>query len=77
MQLSSINPILLDFNVSNDLANYMTTVYDQSYNSLYHGMVKVDPNYSTSVKNLENQLDNVLLDNNLTLVQLFNKSAIK
>ena len=55
----------------------MTTVYDQSYNSLYHGMVKVDPNYSTSVKNLENQLDNVLLDSNLTLVQLFNKSAIK
>ena len=55
----------------------MTTVYDQSYNSLYHGMIKVDPNYSTLVKKLENQLDNVLLNNNVTLVQLFNKTAIK
>ena len=74
VQLSSY---VTEYGIDNDLANYMSTVFDPAFAATLVAMTKFQPDFKNLIGNLETALDNLLVNNNITMLQLFKNVAIR
>ena len=79
MKFSFINHyFLLEFNISESLANYMTMVVDTKYSIQNDFMVEIqNDDDNNMLTELKNQLNNILNKTQLRLDELFKKVAVR
>ena len=70
-------PFWTDYGIDNNLANYMTTVFDTSFGAILSTMLQLDPEFANLIDTLENSLDSILAEKNLTMFQLIKNVAFK
>ncbi len=63
--------------ISDDMANYITMALDPSAGAIYQLMSRQISNYEDRIAELEDQLDQVLLSKNITILDLFHRIAIR
>ncbi len=63
--------------ISNEMANYLTMALDPNAANIYELMSKQIPNYREKIMNLEDELDEILISKNISIVNLFHKIAIR
>jgi len=63
--------------ISPNLANYMTMALDPNVGHLVSFMREEVPTYDQLLKDLQSELDDKLYSQNLTLIELFHKIAMK
>ena len=69
---------LLEFNISESLANYMTMVVDTKYSIQNDFMVEIqNDDDNNMLTELKNQLNNILNKTQLRLDELFKKVAVR
>jgi hypothetical protein len=59
------------------MANYLTMALDPNAANIYELMSKQIPNYREKIMNLEDELDEILISKNISIVNLFHKIAIR
>jgi hypothetical protein len=59
------------------MANYMTMALDPSAGAIYQLMSRQISNYQDRIAELEDQLDQILLSKNITILDLFHRIAIR
>ena len=59
------------------MANYLTMALDPNAANIYELMSKQIPNYQEKIMNLEDELDEILISKNISIVNLFHKIAIR
>jgi hypothetical protein len=59
------------------MANYMTMALDPSAGAIYQLMSRQISNYQDRIAELEEQLDQILLSKNITILDLFHRIAIR
>ena len=59
------------------MANYLTMALDPNAANIYELMSKQIPNYREKIMNLEDELDEILISKNISIVELFHKIAIR
>jgi hypothetical protein len=59
------------------MANYMTMALDPSAGAIYQLMSRQISNYQDRIAELEDQLDQILLSKNITIMDLFHRIAIR
>ncbi len=72
-----LNTKCVALNISEDLANYMSMVFDPSAYSAYDAMSKSWPEYREMMARLEVELDTVLKERNMDFLQLLKQVAVK
>ena len=55
----------------------MTTVFDTSFGAILSTMLQLDPEFANLIDTLENSLDSILAEKNLTMFQLIKNVAFK
>ena len=68
---------LQEYNISNDMANYMTMVFDPSASLLHWGLKQADPQHKSKMVNLAAELDVILEKHNFTFVDLLDAVAVR
>ena len=66
-----------DEGISNDLANYLTMALDPNAGNIFELMKSQIPKYEERIMELEDELDMILSGQNISIVELFHKVAIK
>ena len=66
-----------EFNISDDLANYMTMVFDPSAKFIQSKMSVLISNYSETLNRLEDELHSVMDIHNKTFVELLDSVAVR
>ena len=66
-----------EYNISNEMANYMTMVFDPSAPLIHYGLSQFDPHHRSKMKDLAQQLDAILENNNFTFVDLLDAVAVR
>ena len=66
-----------EFNISDDLANYMTMVFDPSAKFIQSKMSVLITNYSETLNRLEDELHSVMDIHNKTFVELLDSVAVR
>ena len=66
-----------EFNISDDLANYMTMVFDPSAKFIQSKMSVLISNYSETLNHLEDELNSVMDIHNKTFVELLDSVAVR
>jgi hypothetical protein len=59
------------------MANYLTMALDPNAANIYELMSKQIPKYREKIMNLEDELDEILISKNISIVNLFHKIAIR
>ena len=66
-----------EFNIGDDLANYMTMVFDPSAKFIQSKMSVLITNYSETLNRLEDELHSVMDIHNKTFVELLDSVAVR
>ena len=66
-----------EFNISDDLANYMTMVFDPSAKFIKSKMSVWISNYTETLNRLEDELHSVMDIHNKTFVELLDSVAVR
>ena len=66
-----------EFNISDDLTNYMTMVFDPSAKFIQSKMSVLITNYSETLNRLEDELHSVMDIHNKTFVELLDSVAVR
>ena len=66
-----------DQGITNEMANYLTMALDPNAASIYELMKEQIENYEDRMKELQDELDEILISRNISIVELFHKIAIR
>ena len=68
---------LLDEGISNEMANFLTMALDPHAGNIFQLMNHQIPNYQEKILDLEDELDEILQTRNISILQLFQRVAIR
>ena len=68
---------LLEYKISNELANYITMALDSSSASIYEIMSEIHSDYCDEMDALAHELSQILEDLNMSLLDLFKALAVR
>ena len=74
--LLKLNPFKEE-GISEEMANYLTMALDPSAGGIYELMSRQIFNYKNRIEKLEDELDEILLSKNVTILELFHRIAIR
>jgi len=63
--------------LSNDLVNYLSIVFDPNAGHLYKLLAGEIPVFTTRVANAERELQKHLVDNQITIIELFQRISVR
>ena len=63
--------------ISNEMANYMTMVFDPMAPGVLAAKAEQDPSYADRLDDLSTELDRILSSKNMTFLELMNAVAVR
>ena len=67
----------LENGISNEMANYMTMVFDPMAPSVLAAKTEQEPGYADRLDDLSTELDRILSSRNMTFLELMNAVAVR
>ena len=69
--------LLPENGISNEMANYMTMVFDPMAPSVLAAKTELEPGYADRLDDLSTELDRILSTKNMTFLELMNAVAVR